>query len=464
VVLKDVEIVGLAGEGNAIGRHEGQVVFTKFAAPGDVVDIEVGKRGKRHKEGRVVRFVRCSDRREPAFCSHYGVCGGCRWQIVPYNDQLKYKEQYVTDCLERIAKVEFSKILPILSCEAIRRYRNKLEFTFANREWREVAEEGGRGAYVEQNALGFHLPGRFDRVFNVMECHLQDSIQDDIRNEIRSFADKRGYEFFDLRFGRGFLRNIVIRTSSTGEVMLIVAFGRDDKEKREEILRHIAQKFPDNMSIIYTINEKANDFLGDLDMEVYFGRGFITERLGELQFRVGPKSFYQTNSRQAERLYGVVREFAQLTGIETVYDLYTGAGTIACFIAKDAERVIGIEYVEDAVADARVNAALNGIKNVSFYAGDMKNVLNDEFVQLNGAPDVIIADPPRAGMTGAVINALMRANPQRIVYVSCNPATMARDVGLLAERYAVSKVQAVDMFPHTHHVECVVLLSARLEE
>jgi 23S rRNA (uracil1939-C5)-methyltransferase len=457
-ILEGIEITGVAGEGRAIARHEGMVVFTEFVVPGDVVDIRVTKRRKGYVEGRVVKVHRYSERRVEAFCEHYGVCGGCRWQILPYDDQLRYKEGFVRDCLERIGRVEAPEVAVILGSRDTVFYRNKLEFSFSARGWLTEDEVLSGVDAGDRRALGFHVPGRFDGVIDIRRCWLQDYIQNHIRNEIRAFAVKGGLEFFDLRAGHGFLRSVIVRTSSEGGVMVIVVFGYEDRDRREELLRYVVYRFPTVQSVVYVINGKGNDSIGDLEAVVFYGTGFIVERIGDLRFRVGPKSFYQTNSRQAEVLYGVVREFAGLTGSEVVYDLYTGTGTIACFLARFAGRVVGVEFVEDAVMDARVNAELNGIGNVVFFAGDMRAVLTDGFMDVNGRPDVVITDPPRAGMDSGVVDVLLASGARRIVYVSCNPATMARDVGLMAGVYGVVRVQPVDMFPHTHHVECVVLL------
>ena len=460
-ILEKVLITGIAAAGKAIVRYNDLVIFIPFVVPGDVVDIQLTRKKNSYVEGRAVRFHEYSQQRTEAFCEHYGVCGGCQWQILPYSEQIRYKQQQVIDNLTRIGKIELPEILPILGSEKIRFYRNKLEFTFSNKKWM-TEEEIQSGAVVEnRNALGFHIPGMFDKVLDIHQCWLQNDISNQIRNEIKTFALQNDYNFFDLRNRYGLLRNIIIRTSSTGEVMLIVVFFEDDKSKREVLMNHISEKFPAITSLLYIINGKANDTITDQEVYIFNGKDFIFEEMEGLKFKIGPKSFYQTNSEQAYNLYRIVRDFAGLNGDETVYDLYTGTGTIANFIARQARLVIGIEYVSEAIEDARVNSEINGIENTLFFAGDMKDILNEEFIKTYGHPDVIITDPPRAGMHDDVIKTILFAEPQKIVYVSCNPATQARDLNLLNQNYRVTKVQPVDMFPHTHHVENVVLLNLR---
>ncbi|GHT67431.1 23S rRNA (uracil-5-)-methyltransferase RumA [Bacteroidia bacterium] len=461
-ILEKVLITGIAAEGKAIARYNDLVIFIPFVVPGDVVDIQPTRKKNSYAEGKAVHFHEYSPQRAEAFCEHYGVCGGCKWQILPYAEQIRYKQQQVVDNLVRIGKIELPEITPILGSEKTQFYRNKLEFTFSNKSWM-TEEEIRSGAAIEnRNALGFHIPGMFDKVLDIRKCWLQDDISNQIRNEIKSFALQNGYVFFDLRNQSGLLRNIIIRTSSTGEVMLIMVFFEDEKEKRDALLNHIAEMFPAITSLIYIINEKANDTITDREIHVFKGNGFIYEEMEGLKFKIGPKSFYQTNSGQAYNLYKIARDFAGLTGNELVYDLYTGTGTIANFIAKNARQVIGIEYVPEAIEDARINSGINGIDNTLFFAGDMKDILNDEFIKTYGRPDVIITDPPRAGMHDDVIETILSAEPHKIVYVSCNPATQARDLNLLGQKYRVSKVQPVDMFPHTHHVENVVRLEIKL--
>lgn len=460
-LLENIEITGVANEGKAIARVNDMVVFTQFVVPGDIVDLQVTRKKNSYMEGRVVKIHKFSERRAEAFCSHYGICGGCKWQILPYEDQIKAKQEQVYNNLTRIGKVELPEISPILGSEDIIRYRNKLEFTFSNKKWLTYEQVAAGEKFDNMNALGFHIPGMFDKVLDIDKCHLQHEICDQIRDCIKAYAFANDLPFFDLRNKEGFLRTTVVRTASTGEVMLTVVFYHEDKEKREGLLNHLVEQFPQITSLIYVINGKCNDTITDQETFVFKGRDHIFEEMEGLKFKIGPKSFYQTNSKQAYELYKVARNFAQLTGNELVYDLYTGTGTIACFVAKMAKQVIGIEYVPEAIEDAKVNAENNHINNTLFYAGDMKNILTKEFVAQHGRPDVIITDPPRDGMHPDVVDVILDAEPKRIVYVSCNPATQARDLNLLDCKYKVTKVQPVDMFPHTHHVENVVALELK---
>jgi 23S rRNA (uracil1939-C5)-methyltransferase len=462
-LLEDIEITGVANEGKAIAKVNDMVVFTQFVVPGDVVDLQITRKKNSYMEGRVVKIKKFSDRRCEAFCSHYGVCGGCKWQILPYEDQLKAKQDQVYNNLLRIGKVELPEISPILGSKNIIRYRNKLEFTFSNKKWLtyEQVASGMSFDNEDMNALGFHIPGMFDKVLDIDKCYLQDEICDKIRDCIKSYAKEHDLPFFDLRNKDGFLRTIVVRTASTGEIMLTVVFFKEDKEAREGLLNHLVEKFPQITSLIYVINGKCNDTITDQETIVFKGRDHIFEEMEGLKFKIGPKSFYQTNSPQAYELYKVARDFANLTGEELVYDLYTGTGTIACFVARQAKKVVGIEYVPEAIEDAKVNADNNNIDNTLFYAGDMKNILTDSFVAEHGRPDVIITDPPRDGMHPDVVETILKAEPKRIVYVSCNPATQARDLNLLDAKYRVTAIQPVDMFPHTHHVENVVALELK---
>lgn len=462
-LLEDILITGVANEGKAIAKVDDMVIFTQFVVPGDVVDLQITRKKNSYMEGRVVRIKKYSERRSEAFCSHYGVCGGCKWQILPYEDQLKAKQDQVYNNLLRIGKIELPEISPILGSQKTIRYRNKLEFTFSNKKWL-TYEQVASGADFENedmNALGFHIPGMFDKVLDIDKCYLQDEICDQIRDCIKAYAKEHNLPYFDLRNKEGFLRTIVVRTASTGEVMVTLVFYHEDKEQREGILNHLIAHFPQITSLIYVINEKCNDTITDQETIVYKGNDHIYEEMEGLKFKIGPKSFYQTNSPQAYELYKVARNFAKLTGKELVYDLYTGTGTIACFVAKYARNVIGIEYVPEAIEDAKVNAENNHIGNAKFFAGDMKDILTDEFIAQHGRPDVIITDPPRDGMHPDVVETIMQAMPQRIVYVSCNPATQARDLNLMDEKYKVTAIQPVDMFPHTHHVENVVELELR---
>ena len=440
------------------------VIFVPYVVPGDVVDLQVKRKKNHYAEAVAVKFHEKSPLRTEPFCSHFGVCGGCKWQCLSYEEQLKYKQKQVFDNLTRIGKVELPGFRPILGSEKTRFYRNKLEFTFSNKRWLTEEEVKQDVKYDQMNAVGFHIPGAFDKVLAIDKCWLQDDISNQIRNAVRDYAYAHNFPFFDLRTQEGLLRNIMIRTSSTGELMVVLQCKVTDDEgrrKMEEILQFMADSFPQITSLMYVINNKCNDTIGDLDVEVFKGNDHIFEEMEGLRFKVGPKSFYQTNSEQAYNLYKVAREFAGLTGNELVYDLYTGTGTIANFVARQARKVVGIEYVPEAIKDAKVNSALNGIDNTLFYAGDMKDILTNDFIAEHGRPDVIITDPPRAGMHNDVIDVILAAEPKRIVYVSCNPATQARDLQLLDGKYKVTAVQPVDMFPHTHHVENVVQLERR---
>lgn len=459
--IENLEIVDIAAEGKAIGRYNDVIVFVPQVIPGDVVNVQVNKMRKNYMEGFVTKLVTPSPNRITATCEHFGVCGGCKWQHLPYHLQLEYKHKQVVDQLTRIGKVHIPEISPILGSEKIFEYRNKLEYTFSSKRWITI-EEVQAGAEIHQpNALGFHIPGMFDKVLNITKCHLQAEPSNAIRLAVRDFTINNGFEFFDIRNQVGLMRNLIIRTASTGEVMVIVVFYYEDVEKRTALLNHIKESFPQITSLQYIINTKGNDSITDQEVICFAGKDHIIEEMEGLKFKVGPKSFYQTNSEQAYQLYKITRDFAGLTGSEVVYDLYTGTGTIANFVASKSKKVVGVEYVPEAIEDAKVNSEINGITNTTFYAGDMKDVLNDKFIAENGKPDVIILDPPRAGIHEDVANTILRAKPNRIVYVSCNPATQARDLALLGEAYQVMRVQPVDMFPHTHHVENVVLLDRK---
>ena len=463
-LLEKVTITDIAAEGKAVAKVNELVIFVPYVVPGDVVDLQVKRKKNHYAEAVAVKFHEKSPLRTEPFCSHFGVCGGCKWQCLSYEEQLKYKQKQVFDNLTRIGKVELPEFRPILGSEKTRFYRNKLEFTFSNKRWLTEEEVKQDVKYDQMNAVGFHIPGAFDKVLAIDKCWLQDDISNQIRNAVRDYAYAHNFPFFDLRTQEGLLRNIMIRTSSTGELMVVLQCKVTDDEgrrKMEEILQFMADSFPQITSLMYVINNKCNDTIGDLDVEVFKGNDHIFEEMEGLRFKVGPKSFYQTNSEQAYNLYKVAREFAGLTGNELVYDLYTGTGTIANFVARQARKVVGIEYVPEAIEDAKVNSALNGIDNTLFYAGDMKDILTNDFIAEHGRPDVIITDPPRAGMHNDVIDVILAAEPKRIVYVSCNPATQARDLQLLDGKYKVTAVQPVDMFPHTHHVENVVQLERR---
>ena len=457
-LLEKVRITDIAAEGNALARIDNMVVFVPMLIPGDVVDIQVTRKRKKFMEGRVVKFHEYSPDRIKPRCDHFGICGGCRWQHLPYRLQLHYKEQQVADNLTRIGRIDLREMNPILGSADEYLYRNKLEYTFSDKRWLTAAEMESGQATGHPGALGFHIPGLFDKVLDIDRCHLQPEPTNAIRNAVRRYAIENSLGFFDLRGQTGFLRNLIVRNTLAGEVMVIVVMFREDRPERIRLLDFIASEFPQVTSLMYIINTKKNDSLGDQVPVLYRGKDHMTEEMDGLKFRIGAKSFYQTNTRQAIELYRVVKQYAGLTGKEVVYDLYTGTGTIACYLAPDASRVAGIEYIDEAVKDAVRNAELNGLKNTAFFSGDMKDVLTGEFIQLNGKPDIIITDPPRAGMHEDVVRSILMADPQRIVYVSCNAATQARDIQMLSSKYEVMKVQPVDMFPHTHHVENVVLM------
>lgn len=464
-LLEGVTITDLASEGNALFHQDGVVVFVPYGAPGDVCDVQIVRKKCNYMEGRIVHLVKPASCRVQVPCSHFGYCGGCKWQHLPYAEQLRMKHRTVCDAMERIGKVVIPEYLPIVASDEIFRYRNKLEFSFSNKRWLLPTEiEATEDLTTDRSGLGFHIPGMFDKVLNIEQCHLGSELSDCIRLFIREFCLSRPeeYPFYDLRNGDGLMRNLMIRTTTIGHTMVLLSFFRNDEAPIHTLLDAVKAKFPEITALLYVINPKPNDTVGDLDILCHSGMEYIEEEMEGLRFRIGPKSFYQTNSRQAYKLYRVAREFAALTGNELVYDLYTGTGTIANFVASHARQVVGIEYVPEAIEDAKLNSRVNGIDNTLFYAGDMKDVLDDDFVARHGRPDVIITDPPRAGMHTDVIKTILRTAPQRIVYVSCNPATQARDLALLTEGYTyrIVRSRAVDMFPQTHHVENVVLLEA----
>ena len=463
-LIEEVTITDIAAEGKALARVDNMVIFVPYVVPGDVVDLQLKKKKNSYAEAVAVKFHKYSEKRAEAFCKHYGVCGGCKWQILPYEEQIRYKQKQVTDTLERIGKVPLPETSPIIGSQNIIRYRNKLEYTFSDKKWLTEQEIKEDVAYDRYGAAGFHIPGSFDKVLDIEECWLQDNISNEIRNTAKQYAIEHGLPFYNIRGQQGMMRNIIIRTSSTGELMTIVVCRIEDADQQKQLeglMQHLADRFPQITSLIYVVNNKCNDTINDLDTVTFKGQDHIYEQMEDLKFKIGPKSFYQTNSAQAYELYKVARNFAGLTGGELVYDLYTGTGTIANFVAKQAKQVIGIEYVPEAIEDAKVNSQLNGIDNTLFYAGDMKDILTQDFINKHGRPDVIITDPPRAGMHPDVVDTILFAEPQRIVYVSCNPATQARDLAALDVKYKVTKVQPVDMFPHTHHVENVVLLEKK---
>lgn len=460
-VIEDVEITDVAAEGKSIARVDDMVVFVPYGAPGDIVDIKIDKKRKSYAEGHIVAMKTSSPIRVKPLCQHFGVCGGCKWQHIPYEYQLKYKRQQVVDALQRIAKVELPEVNDTLGSVYTTHYRNKLEFTFSNKCWLTFEELNSGKEFPDRNALGFHIPGAFDKVLDIKKCYLQDDISNDIRLFLRQYSIENGYSFYDLRAQEGLLRTMMIRITSTNEIMLVVVFGEDNKSSIDMVMNALKERFPQITSLQYVINLKVNDTIADQEIIPFYGREYVEEEMEGLKFRIGPKSFYQTNSLQAYELYKVARRMADLHGDELVYDLYTGTGTIANFVAKKARKVIGIEYVPEAIEDAKLNSKVNDINNTVFYAGDMKDILTDEFVSVNGRPDVMIVDPPRAGMHEDVVNVILNAEPERIVYVSCNPATQARDLAMLDAKYIVKEVQPVDMFPHTHHVENVVKLVRR---
>lgn len=460
-VIEGMEITDVAAEGKALGRVDEMVVFVPFAAPGDVIDVKIDKKRKSYAEGHIERLVKPSDIRVEPRCEHFTICGGCRWQHLPYDFQLACKQRQVTDALTRIAKVELPEITPIKGSADIWEYRNKMEYTFSNRCWLTFEQLRSGEDFPDRDAAGFHIPGAFDKVLDIKRCHLQDDLGNRLRLFIKDFGKQHGYAFYDLRAQQGLLRTLMIRIASTGEIMAVMVFGEDDSDKIKTLLDAVREAFPEITSLMYVVNTKVNDTIADQEVLLHSGKPYIEEEMEGLRFRVGPKSFYQTNSRQAYELYKIARDFTRLSGDELVYDLYTGTGTIANFVSRRASRVIGIEYVEDAIADARINSEVNGITNTEFFAGDMKDVLTDEFIAEHGRPDVMIVDPPRAGMHQDVVDVILRAEPARIVYVSCNPATQARDLALLDCKYGVEAVQPVDMFPHTQHVENVVALLRR---
>ena len=460
-LIEGLHITTLAAEGKAMGKVDNQVVFVPMAVPGDVVDVQVRKHHRRYMEASIVRFVERSPLRVEPFCEHFGVCGGCKWQSLPYEEQLKQKTQQVEDQLVRIGHLAIPEVRPCLGSERTREYRNKLEFTFADRRWLTYEEIAAGGDIEAVPAVGFHIPGCFDKVLDINKCHLQADISNRIRLAIKSFCIEHGYMFHNARAHEGLMRTMVVRTASTGEVMVIVVFNEDDRGRIDALMSYLRDMFPEITSLIYMINDKWNDSLGDREPICFAGKDHIIEQMEGLQFKVGPKSFYQTNSEQAYELYKVTRDFAELRDSDVLYDLYTGTGTIANFCARRVAKVVGVEYVVEAIEDAKINSAINGIENTSFYAGDMKDMLSDEFVRRNGRPDVIILDPPRAGVDERVLEVIKRAAPERMVYVSCNPSTQARDLALLDDMYEILAVQPVDMFPHTHHVENVVKLRRR---
>jgi 23S rRNA (uracil1939-C5)-methyltransferase len=458
--FENVQIIDIAEEGKGVGKADDFVLFVDKAVPGDIADVQVYRSKKNFGEGKITELKQASEYRTQAFCEHFGTCGGCKWQHMTYEAQLKFKQKSVVDALSRLAKINVDGIMPIVPSPADRYYRNKLEYTFSNKRWLYDGENKEDGT-LNMNALGFHIPGRFDKILDVNHCYLQAEPSNSLRNEIRNFTIQQGYTYYDLRNHSGMLRNLIVRTSSTGETMVIVVFAYAEQSEIDNLMSHIDASFPDITSLLYIENQKKNDTIFDQDVVAFKGPEYIHEEMNGIKFRIGPKSFYQTNSIQALRLYEITRDFADFKGDELVYDLYTGAGTIANFVAGHVREVVGVEYVPTAIEDAKVNSAINNITNTKFYAGDMKDVLVADFVAEHGKPDVIITDPPRAGMHPDVVARLMEIEARKIVYVSCNAATQARDLLVLKEKYDTVKIQPVDMFPHTQHVENVVLLLLR---
>lgn len=464
-VLENITITDYAAEGKALARVNELVVFVPFAVPGDVVDLQVRRKKHSYCEAEIIRFIKYSERRVKPFCQHFGICGGCKWQNIPYDEQLRMKQKQVYDQLTRIGKVNLPEFNQILGSVKTQGYRNKLEFGCSNGRWLTQDEIASGSDFTQMNAVGFHITGAFDKILPIEKCWLMDDLQNKIRNAIRDYAYEHDIVFYDIRRQCGLLRDIMVRNSDTGEWMVLIQFHYEKDEDEviaKNLLQHIADCFPEITSLLYVNNQKGNDTFNDLNIEVFKGNDYIYETMDGLTFKVGAKSFYQTNTKQAYHLYSVVRDFANLTGNELVYDLYTGTGTIANFVSRYAKRVIGIEYVPEAIEDAKINSEINNISNTLFFAGDMKDILTESFISENGTPDIIITDPPRAGMHPDVVQTIIKTAPKRIVYVSCNPATQARDLSLLDNLYEVVAVQPVDMFPHTPHVENVVLLNRRV--
>ncbi len=461
IVLENITITDYAAEGKSLVRHDGKVIFVSGAIPGDIVNIQIGKSKKDWAEGRATAIIEPAPDRLTPFCKHFGNCGGCKWQMLPYEKQLQYKQQEVEQNLKRIGKIDLPEIMPIIGSEQTVHYRNKLEFTFSNKRFLTNEEINTDAALVQQNALGYHAPRIFDKIIDITTCHLLADVNNDIRNTVRDFATEKAFEFYDIRNHTGWLRNIIIRYTTTGELMVNICLNHDAEADRIALFDHLLSKVPSISTLLYTINPKWNDSIYDLTPMVYHGKGYVVEKLGDLQFIISPKSFFQTNTKQAEKLYQITKDFAALNGNEVVYDLYCGTGSIGIFVSDQAKKIIGVEVIEDAIEDAKKNAALNNIHHAEFFAGDVIKICNDDFFKKHGRPDVVITDPPRVGMHEKLVLKLLEMEAPKIVYVSCNTATQARDLGLLAEKYKVEKVQPVDMFPHTHHIECVVLLTLK---
>jgi 23S rRNA (uracil1939-C5)-methyltransferase len=462
-VLENVPVTGYAAEGKALARIEGKVIFIEGAVPGDIADVLITKNKKDWAEGKAIKINELSSERVTPFCIHFGICGGCKWQMLPYRKQLEYKEQEVKDVVKRIGKVE-TVVLPILGSEKTIHYRNKLEFTFSNKKYltQKEFEILGENQWPG-GALGYHVPKLYDKIIDIKECWLMDDVNNVIRNTLREFSEKNNYAYYDIKEHKGFLRNVIIRNCTTGELMVNLFFGNDDKEKREKICNYLLEKIPSITTLLYTINQKWNDSMEDLDPKIFYGKGYVMEKLGNFNFKISSKSFFQTNTKQAEVLYNVVKDFATLKGTEIVYDLYCGTGSIGIFLSKNAKKIIGVDVIEDAIKDAKENAELNNLQTTAFFSGDVIDICNDDFFDLHGKPDLVIVDPPRAGLHNKLVNKLLEISSPKIIYVSCNVSTQARDLQLMNEKYFVEKIQPVDMFPHTHHIESVALMTLRKE-
>jgi 23S rRNA (uracil1939-C5)-methyltransferase len=460
-VLENVPVTGYAAEGKALARIEGKVIFIEGAVPGDIADVLITKNKKDWAEGKAIKINELSSERVTPFCIHFGICGGCKWQMLPYRKQLEYKEQEVKDVVKRIGKVE-TVVLPILGSEKTIHYRNKLEFTFSNKKYltQKEFEILGENQWPG-GALGYHVPKLYDKIIDIKECWLMDDVNNVIRNTLREFSEKNNYAYYDIKEHKGFLRNVIIRNCTTGELMVNLFFGNDDKEKREKICNYLLEKIPSITTLLYTINQKWNDSMEDLDPKIFYGKGYVMEKLGNFNFKISSKSFFQTNTKQAEVLYNVVKDFATLKGTEIVYDLYCGTGSIGIFLSKNAKKIIGVDVIEDAIKDAKENAELNNLLTTAFFSGDVIDICNDDFFDLHGKPDLVIVDPPRAGLHNKLVNKLLEISSPKIIYVSCNVSTQARDLQLMNEKYFVEKIQPVDMFPHTHHIESVALMTLR---
>ncbi len=463
IVLENIPITGYAAEGKALAKIEGKVIFVEGAVPGDIADVLLTKNKKDWAAGKATKINTYSNERVSPFCIHFGICGGCKWQMLPYEKQLQYKEQEVKDVVKRIGKLDNVMVLPIIGSEKTTGYRNKLEFTFSNKKFLTADELKNLGENEwPGGAVGYHVPKLYDKIIDIRECWLMDDINNAIRNTLREFAERNEYSYYDIKEHKGFLRNIVIRHCTTGELMVNLVFGNDDKKEIEKIARYLLEKVPAITTLVYTINQKWNDSINDLEPKVFHGKGYVIEHLGKFNFKISPKSFFQTNTRQAEVLYTVVKDFAELTGKEIVYDLYCGTGSIGIFLSNGAKKIIGVDVIDDAIKDARENANLNNLESALFFSGDVIEVCNDDFFNANGNADIVIVDPPRAGLHQKLVNKLLQIASKKILYVSCNVATQSRDLQLLSEKYNIEKIQPVDMFPHTHHIESVALLTLKM--